>query len=372
MKFTIEREELARAVAAASRAVSSKSTLAFLEGVYLAAEEKGLRLTGYNLETGITVNAEAGVRETGACVMPARMISDIVRKLPEGTVSVEVNGDYQVRVKGGSASFRFLALSAEEYPTLPTVEQEHEVRLPQSVLRSMIGGTLFAASSVSPNPILTGCLMETAGDRVTMVGCDGYRLAMRSCRVEDAAFPKLRFVVPTAGLKELEKVLEADGSREVRFSPGRQHVSFETEELRLICRLLEGSYITWEKFLRADDAMRLSAKTAELSAAVERVALIISEKYKAALRCHFGLHQVELRASTTVADAAEICPLEGDGRETDVAFSSRYLLEALKAVPTEEVKVLVSGGLRPVLLVPPEEDGSYVYLINPVRMNPQQ
>ena len=377
MKFTINREELSQAVAAASRTVSPKSTLTMLEGLCVEAGED-LRLTGYNLETGITVSAEARIREPGACVMPCRMFSDIVRKLQGDTVSVEVDERFKVRVQGGGASFGFLATSAEEYPALPAVEEEHAIRMPQSALRNLIGGTVFATSFAGTvgdysKPILTGCLMETAADSVSMVGCDGYRLAARTWRQDGGKFPELQFVVPAAGLKELEKVLEAGGSKEVSFSPGKTHISFKAENVTLICRLLEGKYLPWRRVIQTkEQPIRLKADRAELYAAVDRASLIVSEKYKSALRCRFGRNSVEMSTTTTVANAADGCRLEGDGKETELAISSRFMLEAMKAVPTEEVAVLVSGTLKPLFLTPCEEgDDSFIHMINPVRTMPQ-
>lgn len=375
MKFTIERDTLARAVAAASRTVSSKSTLAFLEGLCVEAGEETIRLTGYNLETGITVTEEAQVREAGSCIMPCRMFSDIVRKLQGDTVSVEVDKDYRVRVQGGGATFKFLALNAEDYPALPAVQEENEIRLPQMALRALIDGTVFAVSfdgGAAGNPTLTGCLIETEGDRVHMVGCDGYRLAVRSWQAEDAQFPVMQAIVAATGLKELEKILEADGDKEVSVSTSKTHASFRTEGTTVICRLIEGKYLEWRRFVQDTAQIQMIADTAELTAAVERVALIVSEKYKAALRCRFGRNSVELTTTTTIASATDGCQLVGDGQETEIAFSSRYLLEALKNVPEENVTLLITGGLRPVLLVPIEGPLNWCYMINPVRTVPGQ
>ena len=152
MKFLCEKNTLANAISIVSRTVSPKRSLAFLEGIYLVAGDE-LRLTGYNLETGITVCMEAQIRQPGECVMPARMFADIIRKLPDDVVSIEVDDNYRVTIKGGVASFQIMASAADEYPQLPTVEEENAVRLPQSALRSLISGTIFAVSDDTANPI---------------------------------------------------------------------------------------------------------------------------------------------------------------------------------------------------------------------------
>ena len=246
MKFLCEKATLTNAISIVSRTVSPKSSLAFLEGIYLAAGED-LRLTGYNLETGITVRLDATIRRTGECVMPARMFADIVRKLPEDVVSVEVDENYRVTIKGGVASFQLMATAADEYPQLPSVEEENAVRLPQKALRDLISGTIFAVSEDTANPIYTGCLVETREDSITMVAIDGYRMAKRAWHQQDAAFPAMSFVVPSAALKELEKILESDEEKELRFTLGKKHISFEMDNATLICRLLEGKFAEWRR-----------------------------------------------------------------------------------------------------------------------------
>ena len=368
MKFVCEKNTLVNAMSIVSRTVSPKSSLSFLEGIYISAGEE-LRLTGYNLETGITVCVEAKIRQAGECVMPARMFADIVRKLPEDVVAVEVDENYRVAIKGGVASFQIMASAADEYPQLPTVEEEGAVRMPQQALRELISGTIFAVSDDTANAIYTGCLVEAQGDTITMVAIDGYRMAKRAWHAEGASFPAMSFVVPSAALKELEKIL-SDTEDELRFTLGRKHISFSVENATLICRLLEGKFAEWRRFIPASTPIRLVANVAELTATVERVGLIVSEKYKSPVRCRFHQDGAEFRTVTTIASATDGCRLAGDGRDTEIGFSCRYMLDALKAVPTQEVTLLLSGGLSPILLTPCEgEEVDFTYLIQPVRLN---
>lgn len=367
MKFTCDKNLLSNAISIVSRTVSPKSSLAFLEGIYLSAGEE-LKLTGYNLETGITVRVEAKVREGGECVMPTRMFSDIIRKMPDEVVSIEVDENYRVQIQGGVSSFQLMATAADEYPQLPAVEAESAVRLPQKALRELISGTIFAVSDDNANAIYTGCLVEAAEDTITMVAIDGYRLAKRAYHAEHAVFPAMSFVVPSAALRELEKIL-SDEESDVLFNLGKKHISFSVESATLICRLLEGKFAEWRRFLPASSPIRLVANVAEFTAAIERVGLIVSEKYKSPVRCLFSKDGAEFRTVTTIAAAKDGCRLAGDGKETEIGFSCRYMLEALKAVPTDEVALELSGGLSPIILSPCSDDVDYTYLIQPVRLN---
>ena len=367
MKFTCEKTPLVNAISIVSRTVSPKSSLAFLEGIYLSAGEN-LKLTGYNLETGITVQVEANIRQGGECIMPTRMFSDIVRKLPDESVAIEVDENYKVSISAGVARFQLMATAADEYPQLPKVEEESAVRLPQKALRELIGGTIFAVSVDNANAIYTGCLVEAREDAITMVAIDGYRLARRTWHAEDAEFPSMHFVAPSAALRELEKIL-SDDEGEVLFTLGKKHISFSMGNAMLICRLLDGKFVDWRRFIPETTPIRLVANLAELTDTIERVSLIVSEKYKSPVRCMFGKDGAQFRTVTTIASANDGCRMAGDGKDTEIGFSCRYMLEALRAVPTDEVCIELSGGLSPILLTPPNNDVDFTYLIQPVRLS---
>ena len=369
MKFVCDKTTLSNAISIVSRTVSPKSSLAFLEGIYLAADEEGLRLTGYNLETGITILIDAKIRQIGECVMPTRLFADIVRKLPDDTVTLEVDDSYRVTIQAGIAKVQLTASAADEYPQLPTVEEENAVSLPQNALRELISGTLFAVSDDTANAVYTGCLVESGAQTITMVAIDGFRMAKRAYHAEGVEFPTLSFVVPAAALRELEKIL-SDTEDSVSFTLGKKHLSFRIGSATLICRLLEGKFADWRRFIPDSAPITMVATVAELTAAVERVGLIVSEKYKSPVRCLFSKDSAQFRTATTIAAASDGCRLAGDGKETEIGFSCRYMLDALKAVPTGEVTLLLSGGLSPILLVPCEgEKTDYTYLIQPVRLN---
>ena len=183
MKFTCEKTQLVSAISVASRTVAQKSAITGLEGILVRAGVK-VMLTGYNLETGITVSVDADVQENGACIMPARLFFDIVRKLPDDTVSIQVDENFKVSIKGGISSFTITALSADDYPELPDVDSEKGIRVPQCELKAMISGTIFAVSENQARPIHTGILFEVDNDSITSVAVDGYRLALRREPVE--------------------------------------------------------------------------------------------------------------------------------------------------------------------------------------------
>lgn len=365
MKFTCEKNQLVSAISVASRTVAQKSAISGLEGILVRAGVK-VMLTGYNLETGITVSVDADIQETGACVMPARLFFDIVRKLPDDTVSIQVDDSFKVSIKGGISSFTITALSADDYPELPDVDSEKGIRVPQNELKAMISGTIFAVSENQARPIHTGVLFEVDNDSITSVAVDGYRLALRRYLSEESLERTLKFVAPAAALKEVEKIL-GDTDDPATFYPGSKHILFTIGDATLVCRILEGEFLDWRRVLPQNNPVKLVGNVSRLTDSIERVGLVISEKLKSPVRCKFGDNAAELRTVSTIGEAYDVCPIAGDGKDLEIGFNCKYLLDALRAVPDSECTLEMINGLSPIVLNP-TEGNRYSYMVLPVRL----
>ena len=366
MQFTCEKSALVNAVSIASRTVAQKSAIPALEGILIRAGVK-LSLSGYNLETGITISLEADIRETGSCIMPARLFFDIIRKLPDDSVSIRVDEKFRVSIQGGISSFTISAMSPEEYPELPEVESDKGIRMPQNELKAMIGGTSFAVSENQARPIHTGCLFEVEDDSITVVAVDGYRLALRRWKTEEPIGRKLKFVVPAAALKEAEKIL-GDTDEPCAFYLGTKHILFTIGEATLVCRLLEGEFLDWRRVLPKDQPIKLAINVAKMTDSIERVGLVISEKLKSPVRCRFGDNTADFRSVSTIGEAHDVCSIAGDGQDMEIGFNCRYLLDALRAIPDAECSLELINGLSPIVMNPCDGSEKYSYMVLPVRL----
>ena len=367
MKFTCEKALLVSAISVAGRTVAAKSAIPCLEGILLRAGV-GVQLTGFNLETGITVKVGAAVTEAGLCVMPARLFFDIVRKLPDEEVTIEVDDKLQVSIRGGASSFKITAMDAEDYPDLPDVNSERGVSVPQSALREMISGTIFSVSENQARPIHTGCLMEVRDETITMVAVESFRLARGTWHSETPIGREMKFVVPATGLREVEKIL-ADTDEPAVFTLGDKHILFEIGDATLVCRILEGEFIDWRRVVPTNSTTKLTANVATLMSSIERVSLIVSEKIKSPVRCIFGENTADFRTTNTIGTAHDTCDIAGNGGELEIGFNCRYLLDALRAVPTEEVTLELQNGLSPIVFTPVDDKKDFAYMVLPVRLH---
>lgn len=366
MRFTCEKNMLVTGLNIASRTVSQKSSISVLEGI-LCKAGLGISLTGYNMETAITYEISAEVSDPGECILPAKLFGDIIRRLPEGPVTVVVDDSFKVSIRSGYASFTISAEASEDYPELPDVNDGRPVKLPQNKLKELINGTIFAVSENQGRPIHTGVKFEVTDASITTIAVDGFRLARRTFHPQEGTGREMNFVVPSGSLKEVEKIL-ADSEDEASFTLGRKHILFQVGKATLVCRLLEGEFLDWRRVVPANCPIRLVAHVSDLASSVERVGLIVSEKYKSPVRCIFGNQEVQMKTNTTIGVAEDRCSFAGDGKELEIGFNVRYLSEALKAVPSEEVTLELTNGMSPIVLTPADEKQDFAYMVLPVRI----
>lgn len=366
MKFSCEKSLLQAAIGTTARAVSPKSSIPALEGILLEAGEC-LRLTGYNLETGIRTSISADVAETGNLVLSARLFGEIIRKLPDDMISFSSDG-YLVKIKCGLSEFNIMGIDPEEFPDLPSVNQENAFVLFQKDLKSMIGQTLFAVSDNESRPVHTGSLFEVEGDGVTIVSVDGYRLALRREKIQNHTGAEVfSFVVPGSALGEVEKIC-ADSEESVTVTQGARHVLFQIGETILVSRRLEGEFLNYRQSIPRSNAIQVEGNTKELLTAIDRVSLIINENNKSPLRCVFGDGVLRISTKTAIGDAQDQCPISGSGSDLEIGFNNRYLMDALKAAPAQQVRLELQSGVSPCVILPVEGEERFLYMVLPVRL----
>lgn len=366
MKFSCEKALLQAAISTTSRAVSPKSSIPALEGILLEAGSD-LRLTGYNLETGIRTIVPADIREEGTLVLGARLFGEIVRKLPDDIVTFQ-SENYMVNIKCGMSEFNILGTDPEEFPELPTVEYQNSLILPQSRLKAMISQTLFAVSDNEIRPIHTGSLFEVDSNGLTIVSVDGYRLALRHEAIDKKEGTEtFSFVVPGAALSEVEKIC-SDVDEPASVTQGARHVMFKVGDTMLVSRRLEGEFLAYRQAIPRNNTIHVEGDTRALLSSIDRVSLIISDKLKSPLRCVFDSNLLKISTKTAIGDAYDECPLSGDGGGLEIGFNNKYLMDALKAAPADRLRLEFTSGVAPCVILPAEGEENFVYMVLPVRL----
>ena len=366
MKFSCEKTLLQAAISMTSRAVSPKSSIPALEGILLEAKEE-LQLTGYNLETGIRTTVPAQVEITGTLVLSARLFGEIIRKLPDDIIFFSEE-NYMINIRCGMSEFNILGIAPEEFPDLPTVEQLNSFTIQQQKLKAMISQTLFAVSDNESRPIHTGSLFEIEENKLTIVSVDGYRLALRRETIEpretDNAFS---FVVPGTALSEVEKIC-TDIEETASIHQGESHILFQLGATTLVSRRLEGDFLAYRQAIPRNNTIHVEGETKQLLTSIDRVSLIINDKLKSPLRCIFDKDILKINTKTAIGDAADQCPIQGDGGGLEIGFNNKYLMDALKAIPAPTIRIELSSSVSPCVILPTQEEENFLYMVLPVRL----
>lgn len=367
MEFRCDRSELLNAINTVSRAAAPKSPMPVLEGILIEAGTESVRFTGYDLKKGIYTDTDAAVKEPGSIVLGARIFENIARSLPDGEVTIRTTQGNSALIKCQKSEFSLTGSDSSDYPELPDVKSQTGVSLPQNILSSMIRETLFAVSDNEARPVYTGAMFEIEDGMLTVVAVDGYRLALRREKLESEE-GKYSFIVPGRALSDLEKLC-ADTEEPVRIKLGEKHISFAIGRTVVVSRRLEGEFLNYHRAVPSEFRINVLAERGALQRTVERVSLIIDDRIKNPVRCTFGGDSVRMVCATSLGKAEDVCHMDGDGGGLEIGFNNRYLLDALKAAPSDELKVCLNGSSSPCVIVPADgEDRSFLYMILPVRL----
>ena len=367
MKFTCEKSLLLSAIITATRAAVAKSPIHLLEGLLIEVENDNVKITGYDLKTGIVTNVSANVEKEGGIVLNARLLGEIIRKMPGQHVTISVNSGYVAEISSEVSEFEILGSPTSDYPELPVIDEQDTIEIAESVLKKMISQTNFAVSDNESRPIHTGALFETENGELTIVAVDGYRLALRREPLENTEVSDLSFVVPGSALSEVEKII-SDSDGQVIIKLGSKHIVFMIDDTLLISRRLEGEFLNYKNSLPQQAKYYFTIEKDELISAVERVALIISDKLKSPVRCVFGEGLVKLHSVSALGKANDECVMNGDGENLEIGFNDKYLLDALKAAPADDIKMELNSGVTPCIISPADESKNFLYMILPVRL----
>lgn len=367
MKFSCEKNMLQSAISIVSRAAATKSSIPALEGLLLHCENSTLTISAYNMQLGIRTHFSCDVEENGALVLDTRLFGEIVRRMPDDTLTLHADDKLAVKLHCGDADFDVTALPADDFPQLPEIDGENAIALPEKTLAAIVRDTIFSLSTDETRPVHTGSLFEVAGRELTVVSVDGYRLALRREHLEqsDGTFS---FIVPGIALREAESICE-DVDTLVTITPGERHILFEIGDTELICRRLNGEFLDYQNAVPRNQAIRLTVDTRTMTESLDRVGVVISEKLKSPVRCLFGDGSVTFCARTPNGEAKDVCKLDGNGQELEIGFNNRYLCEALRHAPADRVCLELGSAISPAVILPEQEDDeSFLYMVLPVRL----
>jgi DNA polymerase-3 subunit beta len=364
MKIICSKENLLEGINIVQKAVSTKTTLPILEGILLDAGDH-LKLTGNDLEIGIECLVDADIKRQGSIVLNSRMFGEIVRRLPDSEVLLEVKENNVVLIECEKSLFEIKGLAAAGFPALPIIEMEDGLKISQKLIKDMIKQTIFAVSVDENRPVLTGSLIEYKDESLTIVSIDGFRLALRKSGIDGGPVER-SVVVPGKTLNEISKIMQSVDD-DITIYTTKNQVLFDLGNCKVVSRLLEGEYLNYRGIIPQDFETKIRINTKDLLASFERASLIITaEERRYPVKLNISDDIMVITSNTDVGAVREEIRLEMDGNKVDIAFNPRYFIDALRVIDEEIVDIFFTSSIGPCTIRPVEGDG-FAYLILPIR-----
>ena len=364
MKFTIEKNILSEAVLNASKACSPRSNLAALEGVLIKLKDGVITITGYDLSIGIKcIITPLTAEEEGEIVVNTRLFSECIKKCPSGSVSFSSEGD-NVKLISGELVYNVVGMSGENYPNIPELKNDVSFTVDESTMKSMIRQTIHAVALNDYKPMYQGSLFHIDNNQLSVVSIDGFRMAKR---VEPVEYSDIEFVVPKKTLDEFMKMLSDEpNDKKVSICIDRNQVCMSKDDYIIISRLLEGTFIDYNKIMGYKESSTAVINALEFSTALDQTLPLNTEKYKVPVICTFENDKLYLSIKTSAGTMKFSMPVKYNGNKLSIAFNAKYMIDALKASECDEVRIAFDGAIKPIRIRPLEGD-SFVGLVLPVK-----
>lgn len=369
MQFTMNAQDLLDGLNTVTRALAARPAKQILEGVLIDASDEGITLTCSDGSLSIESVMTADISETGRVVLPGKLFTELVRKLPGGTVSVKVSENHSASIRCMNSKSNLAGMNPMEYPEMAEVNQGVTVQIPQAKLKDMITRVVFAIATDESRQILTGCLMEVTAAEARLVALDGFRLAMQKV-FQPFQLPDdqetLRAVIPGRVLSELSKILLDDESFcTLLFDKTRMQATFGNTKLSTV--LLAGEYIDYKKILPPSFKTMARADRIAVQNAIDRASLMAREGKNNLIRMNFSENSLAVTSNAELGDVLEEMDATLSGDPIDIAFNAKYITDVIRNITDDELCMKFNSNVSPCVVCPPEGD-RYIYLILPVRV----
>jgi DNA polymerase-3 subunit beta len=366
MRITTTKENLLVGINAVQRAINAKSIIPIYSCIKLATNGNVLSFTGASLDMGIQCQMPVQVEREGIAVVPARYLSDIVRKLPDVPITLDLNDHHEMSILYEKSFFSLKTMPAEDFPTLPEFKGNMDFSISAEVLKNMVRQTAFACSTDEMKAIFTGLLWEIDGDNLRMVGTDTHRLAWTQGKIKTTDISNNGlFIFPAKTAIEIARLIQEE---DCRVQVEKNMVFFSFENIKINCRILEGQFPNYKQVIPAQSKTKIIADAKLLQNCVDRISLFsLSGDTSNTIHLEIFEQALTIHSRSEIGSGKEEISIEHQGEELKIAFNARYLTDVFKVIDESSIAIEFSGPLSAgVLRIP--ENNDFLYLILPIRV----
>ena len=369
MKFSMNNQDLLEGLNIVTRALSPRPAKQILDGVLVVAEDNRINLTCSDGSLSIEYTNVAQVEEEGQTVLPGRLFTELIRKMPGGETYISVQNNRSASIRCQKAKSNLSIMNAVEYPEIMALKSFCPIKIPQKKLKEMISRVSFAVATDESRQILTGCLLEVSRNEARLVALDGFRLAMQKV-FQPFELPAdretVKAIIPGKVINELSRILpEDDAFCTLQFDQGRMQCVFGN--IRLSSVLLAGEYIDYRRIIPVDFKTRVKANRLTVSDAIDRASLMAREGKSNLIKMSFRGQILRISSNAEMGDVEEEMEMELQGEDIDIAFNSKYIMDVIRNVEDEDLYMNFNSNVSPCVVTSPK-DQEYLYLILPVRV----
>lgn len=363
MKLVCKRSNLLNGVQIVSKAVPSKTTMTILECILIDASKGSIILTANDMELGIETVIEGDILEKGIIAIDAKILLEMVRKLPDSQVTIESDSNYNVQITCEKAAFHISGKSGEDFSYLPQIEKNEPVVVSQFTLKEVVRQTIFSISDSDNNKLMTGELFEINGNVLKVVSLDGHRISVRRIELKNS-YENRKVIVPGKTLNEITKILTGEADRDVSIYFTDKHVLFEFDETIVVSRLIEGQYFMIDQMLSTDHETKFTINKREFLNCIDRATLLVKEGDKKPIILNITDDHLALKIQSSIGRMNEDIDIVKQGKDIMIGFNPKFLMDALRVIDDEQVDIYMVNPKAPCIIK--DEKESYIYLILPV------
>lgn len=366
MKIVCAKADLLAGVNTVGKAVPAKTTMAILQCILLDASAGEIKLTGNDMELGIETIVKGRIEEKGIIALDAKIFSDIIRKMPEGDVTIETDDQLNTTISCEKTTLVIIGKRGDDFSYLPYIEKENPVVISQFSLKEIVRQTIFSISDNDTNKLMTGELFEINENELRVAALDGHRIAIRKIVLKDH-YENKKVVIPGKTLQEVSKILNGGVNDDVYLYFSKNHVVFEFENTTVVSRLIEGEYFMIDSMLSSSYETLVEVNRKNLMDCIDRATLLVKENDKKPIIMKIGGEKIEMKINSFIGSMNEEIDITKEGSDLMIGFNPRFFLDALRVIDEETVLLYMTNSKSPCYIKNKEE--SFIYLILPVNFN---
>lgn len=366
MKIVCTKSALLNGVQIVSKAVPSNTTMSILECILIDAKEDQIKLTANDTELGIETIIEGTIEEKGMIAIEARMLNDVVRKLPDLDVTIETDNKFNIMINCGKSKFALPGKSGEDFTYIPEIEKNENIIISQLTLKDLIRQTIFSIGVSEQNKIMSGIHMAIKNDILKVTSLDGHRISIRKVQLKNI-YSEQEVIIPGKTLSEISKILKDDAESDVNIYLEKNHVLFEFNNTKVVSRLIEGLYFNVNKMMSSEYETKIRINKRDFYDCIDRSMLFSKEGNKKPIVINIENEILNVSVNSPLGSMDADVDIEKQGRDIRIGFNPKFISDALKVIDDEEIDIYFMNSKAPCYIK--DENEKYIYMILPVNLN---